>query len=153
MSKENSKENQELVKRLELIRELLDETIIIAKKNGPKATAPTKGLAPEKKPKTLEKLDFSMPIRPFVKKHCVGMNGQKKFTLLLAFLSGGDASTKISLEDIQKHWNKMSGKDILGIPFNRVYSTRARDNDWADLEETGQYHLRPSWKEIFNAKH
>lgn len=95
-------------------------------------------------------LDFTMPIRPFVKKYAVGMNGAQKFTLLLAFLTKGDTSKTVALSDIEAQWNKMTGKGLLGIRFNRFHPAQARDNDWASTKKAGAYRLRPSWKAILS---
>lgn len=91
-----------------------------------------------------------MPLRPFVKKYSAGMNGSKKFTLVLAYLAKGDTSKAVTLSEIEAQWNRMTGRGLLGLNFNRLYTSQARDNDWASTEKSGVYHLRPSWKEIFN---
>ncbi len=91
-----------------------------------------------------------MQIRAFVKKYAKNMSGGKKFTLLVAYLTKGDASKRVALAAIEKHWNKMTAKGLLGMKFNRLYTSRARENDWASTEKTGSYHLRPAWKEIFD---
>lgn len=91
-----------------------------------------------------------MPIRPFVKRYGARLNGQQKFTLLVAFLAGGDINKKVPLEEIEKEWNRMTGKGLLGMKFNRFYTGRAKENDWVNTEKTGLYHLRPSWKAIFD---
>ena len=44
----------------------------------------------------------------------------------------------------------MTSKGLLGMKFNRLYTSQARENDWASTEKTGAYRLRPSWKAIFN---
>ncbi len=95
-------------------------------------------------------LDFTMSLRPFVKKYSDAMNGAKKFTLLLAYLTKGDVTKTVALSEIETQWNKMTGKELLGMRFNRLYSSQARDNDWASTEKAGAYRLRPSWKGIFN---
>jgi hypothetical protein len=94
-------------------------------------------------------LDFSMPIRAFVKQYGVNLNGSEKFILLVAYLTKGDAAKRVKLAEIEKHWNRMTAKGLLGMKFNRLYTSQARENDWANTEKTGSYHLRPAWKEIF----
>jgi hypothetical protein len=94
-------------------------------------------------------MDFSMPIRAFIKRHGADMNGAKKFSLLLAYLTKGDASKRVSSLEIEKHWNKMTAKGLLGIRFNRLYSATAKENDWVNAEKGGSYYLRPGWNEIF----
>ena len=89
-------------------------------------------------------------MRAFVKKYKAGLNGSKKFTLLLAYLSKGDISKTVELSEIETHWNKMTSKNLLGMKFNRLYTSEARENDWASTEKPGIYRLRPTWKVIFN---
>src|ERR1700674_2852753 len=62
-----------------------------------------------------ERIDFSVPIRAFTKKHCLGMSGAKKFTLVLAYLSKGDSAKKVPLSDIEDNWNRMTSKSLLGM--------------------------------------
>jgi hypothetical protein len=71
-------------------------------------------------------IDFSMPIRAFVKKHALGMSGPKKFTLLIAYLSKGDSRERVALVDVKKQWNKMSAKSLLAMKFNGFYTSQAR---------------------------
>src|ERR1700738_843848 len=58
----------------------------------------------------LERIDFSMSMRAFVKKHTPGMNGAKKFALLLAYLTKGEASKKVPFNELRRQWNRMTGK-------------------------------------------
>lgn len=95
-------------------------------------------------------IDFSIPIRAFIRKHAMGMSGPRKFTLLVAHLTKGDANKKISLTEVKKQWNRMKSKGLLGMKFNGFYTAEARENDWVATEKTGSYHLRPSWNKIFN---
>ena len=78
------------------------------------------------------------------------MNGAKKFTLLIAYLTKGDSSKTVPLSEIESHWNRMKSKRLLGMKFNRLYTSQARENDWVSAEKTGTYRLRPSWKAIFD---
>lgn len=152
MRKGSSHDNTKLVEQLEHIKELIDQSIRLARSG--------KSVSPSRRDKTrqlsaartAESIDFSVPIRPFIKKHAVGMGGAKKLTLLLAHLTGGDISKKVSLDEIQKQWSKMTAKGLLGVPFNRFYTSTAKDNDWVHTEKTGLYNLRPSWKKIFDEK-
>lgn len=93
-----------------------------------------------------DELDFSMSSRAFIKRYSKGMSGPKKFTLLLAYLTKGDATKSIKLEEIKKHWSKglFSGK------INSFYSTQAKSNDWIDSRKKEEYSLRPSWKDILS---
>lgn len=149
MSKGNNSD-QDLNVHLQTARDALDAALAILNSTGS---------SPRKKsmPKTQNTpgvghgtLDFTIPVRAFVKKYSGGMNGAKKFTLLLAYLSGGNPSRTVNLADIETQWNRMTAKGLLGMKFNRLYSSEARDNDWAATEKSGVYRLRPSWKAILN---
>ncbi len=137
MRRGNSKGKSTLIARLLQVKELIEAR---GEHSRPRATD------------TKRDIDFSMPIRPFVKKYVVGMNGPKKFTLVLAHLAGGDSSKKVSLEDVEKQWNKMTAKGLLGVKFNRFYTSKAKDHDWVHTEKSGLYQLRPSWQKIFHAE-
>lgn len=92
-------------------------------------------------------LDFTEPVRPFIKKHASGLSGPKKFTLLLARLVEGDLRKEISLLEVEKAWNGMTAL-MDGMKFNRFYSQQAKDNGWVDTKKKGVYVLRSTWKEI-----
>jgi len=81
-----------------------------------------------------------------VKKYGNGMSGQKRFALLVAYLTKGDPMASVSLKDIERSWKKM--KALMGGPFNGAYSLRARDEGWLDTPKYGMYAVRPAWKEI-----
>ncbi len=149
MSEGNSA-NPDLIFHIQTARDALDAALELL--NG--GSAPTKKPAAKAQSAPRQNagtLDFTMPLRAFVKKYASSLNGTKKFTLLLAYLSGGDASKTVNLADIETHWNRMTAKGLLGMKFNRLYSSEARDNDWASTEKSGVYRLRPSWKAILNA--
>jgi hypothetical protein len=92
-------------------------------------------------------LDFDKPLRPFIKQHADGLGGPSKFVLLLARLVKGDLKKEVALEEIQKHWNKMKAKSLMGLAFNRFYPAQAKENDWVDTKKKGFYQLRPNWKQ------
>lgn len=48
-----------------------------------------------------ERLDFSIPIRAFLKKYSMGMNGPRKFVLIVAYLTQGDLTKHASLADVR----------------------------------------------------
>jgi hypothetical protein len=147
MPKENS---DELLDRIKLARDLLDEAVTLLKRGGRKTSASTSSRSSTAKTKPASAApDFSMPIRAFVKKNGSGMNGAKKFVLLVAYFTKGDRTKRASLAEIEKHWNKMTGKNLLGMQFNAIYSLRAREHAWVNTEKAGSYYLRPEWTEIF----
>ncbi len=92
-------------------------------------------------------IDFDKPLRPFIKQYASGLSGPKKFVLLLSRLVKGDLKKEVTIEEIQKNWNKMKAKSLLGLKFNSFYSTRAGENDWVETKKKGFYNLRPNWKQ------
>ncbi len=88
-------------------------------------------------------LDFSLPVRAFVKRHAKSVGGPQKFTVLLARLSGGKTGAAVSLKDIEKAWSRMT--EPMGGKFNTAYTTRAKDNGWVDTPKIGHYALRSGW--------
>ena len=87
--------------------------------------------------------DFSLPVRAFVKRHAKGLGGPQKFTVLLARLSGGKTGAAVSVKDIEKTWNRMTG--LMGGRYNGAYSTRAKDSGWVDSTKLGHYALLAGW--------
>jgi hypothetical protein len=149
MPKENNRNTSALIARIEQAQELLNEALVLARKGAGKAAFAKQDHFPKDKSPAKE-LDFSMPIRAFVKKQGAGMSGPKKFALLLAYLAKGDLKKTIPSVEIKKHWNKMTAKSLLGMEFNTFYSASAKENDWVNAEKNGSYNLRPSWKAIFD---
>jgi hypothetical protein len=90
-------------------------------------------------------LDFSLPVRAFVNRHAKSGGGPQKFTVLLARLSGGKTGAAVSLKDIEKAWNRMTGP--MGGKYNPSYTTRAKDKGWVDTPKTGHYALLSGWAE------
>jgi hypothetical protein len=90
-------------------------------------------------------LDFSLPVRAFVKRHAKSVGGPQKFTVLLARLSGGKTGAAVALKEIEKTWKRMTGP--IGGKYNSAYTTRAKDNGWVDTTKTGHYFLRSGWQE------
>lgn len=93
-------------------------------------------------------VDFSLPVRPFMKRNARGVrSGPKRLTLLVARLAEGKDSAQIQRSEVIRLWNKM--KSLMGGEFNSAYETRARDSGWVGSPKVGVYTLLPSWKEIF----
>ena len=103
-----------------------------------------------KSPKGLsvDGLDFSLNQRAFIKKYSSGFNGQEFFVLILAYLVSGKESTPIDLLQIKTTWKSCSG--IIGQPYASIFSTRAKENGWADAAKNtrGSYVLGKQWKDI-----
>ena len=140
-------DDQELLVKLHQIKQLVDDCLLKLKskprnssKHGDTRKSSTRQIP--------QKLDFNVPVRPFIRKYAKGMSGPKKFTLLLARLVGGDPKKEISLAQIETNWNKMTSAHLLGMKFNRFYPGQAKDRDWVDSKRKGFYNLRPSWEGI-----
>ena len=100
-------------------------------------------------PTTNAKLVFTKPERAFVKAYARGLNGQKKFALLLAYLAKGEKGREVELKEVEKRWNKMKAPNLFGAKFNRFYPTVAKEHGWVDSPRHGVYVLTESWQEIF----
>lgn len=139
--------SSDLRDRILRAREILDEALeLLSSDDSPSKTARKSGRPKPSAVSSPVKLDFSMPLRAFVKAHCKDMSGPKKFTLLVAYLACGDASKQVPRADVEKSWNKLTG--LLGTSFNPAHTSRARENDWVNTAKAGSYHLRPRWREI-----
>jgi excinuclease UvrABC ATPase subunit len=138
--------NEQLERDIKLIKELAERCL-----SGLKSTVkqrrsanPSSGVTKS----NLARIDFDIPIRPFVKLYSKGLAGPKKFTLIVAYLSKGDFKKEVTLAEIEKTWNKMTAPHLLGMKFNRFYAGQAKDNDWVETKKKGTYNLRPSWKVV-----
>jgi hypothetical protein len=149
MPKENNSGTSVLIERLEQAQEFLSDALALARKDGSKSISSNTSRRVKEKPAP-KPLDFSLPIRAFIKRHARHLSGPKKFTLLVAYLAKGDLKKTISLVEIKKHWSRMTAKSLLAVEFNSFYSSPAKDNDWVNTEKTGLYYLRPSWRAIFD---
>lgn len=94
------------------------------------------------------KVNFSIPMRAFIKTHARTLSGPKKFALLVAYLSKDNPKIAVPFADIESNWNKMTG--LLG-KYNPAHSTRAKDSGWVDSTKQGFYVIVPGWEAILNA--
>ena len=132
----SKKDNSSLIARIER----LEAAVFKGKRTPLKNTEESSVEKPE--------LNFSLNIRAFARKFLAGKNGPKKFTLLLAYLARGKPGKDIELADIQKNWDSMSSKKLLG-KFNRYYSNEAKTQGWVNSNERGIYCLSDSWREAY----
>ncbi len=95
---------------------------------------------------SVSSVDFNLPNRPFMKKYGTGMSGAKRFSLLVAKMTGGRLSATVPRAEVERVWNKM--KPLMGGSFNSAYSNRAKDSGWVDSPKAGQYALLVGWMEI-----
>lgn len=135
-----------IIENLQQIKTLVEECLselsgVTAKKR--------KDVISESKKVSPVKIDFTIPIRPFIKRHAKGMSGSKKFALLLAYITKGEISSSVKLDEIKRQWNCMTTKSLMGLKFNRFHSAKAKENDWVESKKNGYYNLRPSWRDIF----
>ena len=89
-------------------------------------------------------VDFNLPVRALMKRSARNMSGAQKFTLLVAKMSNQKVGAPVSLKDIVKLWNRMTGP--MGGKFNDAHPTRAKDNGWVDSQKTGTYALVSGWR-------
>ena len=136
----------ELISSLKQIKALAEECLE-RMGDSPKPQRPTKKFTAHSRPASPASIDFDKPLRPFIKQYARGLSGPKKFVLLLSRLAGGELRKEIDIEAIQKHWNKMKAKSLLGLEFNHFYPARAGENDWVETKKKGFYNLRPNWKQ------
>jgi len=140
----------ELVSSIQQIRDLAERCLAALDNHTPPKRIAKRPNTSLLRPKAMS-VDFDTPMRPFIRQHAKGMNGQKKFTLLLSWHVKGDLKQEVPLAKIEKHWNTMKSKDMLGMEFNLAFSGRARDEGWVHCKRTGFYSLRANWKEIFKS--
>jgi hypothetical protein len=107
----------------------------------PSPTAAARKISP-----ALSDLQFTLPIRPFMKKYGAGMSGSKRLVLLVAHLVKGDVGTSVDTSAVQKLWSKMS--TLMGGAYNPAHASRARDNGWIDSPKVGTLALLTGWKEV-----
>jgi hypothetical protein len=98
MPNANDKIDTFIVEQVTQARSILDGVIQFLEAGAsPTAKAPTK----PREQKSTAAVDFSIPLRAFVKKHSAGMSGAKKFTLLVAYLAKGNLQKDILLTDVE----------------------------------------------------
>src|ERR1022692_828566 len=64
-------------------------------------------------------IDFSLPVRPFIKKYANGMSGPKRLALLVARVAEGDNSVQVQRSEVMKLWGRMTS--LMGGAFNSAY--------------------------------
>lgn len=137
-----------LTSKLKELKDIAEECLTIigqAHSDAPKGKA-----ALNKKERSPARLDFSKPVRPFMKTYSKNLSGPKKFVLLLAWLTKGDLKKQVLQSEIQRHWARMTA--ILEMDFNRFFPANAKDRDWVEAKTKGLYNLRPSWSEALKTK-
>lgn len=95
-------------------------------------------------------VNFSLNPNAFISKYAQGKTGKEKFTWLVALLARGDEAVDVPMKEIEKLWNRMTAKSLLGMKFNYKYSNEAKTNGWVDSPKTGSYRLAAGWYEIYN---
>lgn len=96
-----------------------------------------------------DKLDYGQNSRVFFRNNVkTTMNGQKKFTLLVAYLANGKENQAVLKKDIEKLWKDV--KIFVGGDCKNIYGTRAKDDEYLDSFKIGVYTLGKKWKNILN---
>ena len=96
-------------------------------------------------PPSVRDIDFSLNERAFVKRYASNKSGSKRFTILLAYLTGGKVDKNVEMAEIRTRWNKM--KSLLG-KFNMSYTDRAKINGWVGSKRYGFCNLTKEWKKV-----
>lgn len=91
-------------------------------------------------------LQFTLPIRPFMKKFGAGMSGPRRLVLMVAHLAQGKVGASVEINKVQKLWGKMSA--LMGGRYNPAYASRARDDGWVDSPKFGTVTLLSGWKAV-----
>lgn len=139
---------QELVAKLQQVQALVGDCVDLAAQFEHVPSRPSK--SSDRTQNTDISVNFEMNERAFVKQYANSLSsGPKKFVTILAYLAKGDTSNEVSLNDIEQLWNRTSSKTLLGIKFNRFYSTTAKEHGWVNSKKRGLYSLDSSWEEIF----
>lgn len=138
---------EEILSQLKEARKIIDHCVAALGTTGNTAAVTKTSLVKAVKPM---KIDFTLNERNFVKTHAHGMNGQKKFVLLLAYVTKGKTGADVEGAKITSLWRKMTAKELLGYPYNDKYPTAAKTSGWVDSKKHGTYHLRGTWVEIFS---
>lgn len=109
-----------------------------------KAAAAHAPKSSDARPGRMPELDFSLPLRPFMKRYAAGASGPKKFAILVARMAKGDLKAEVAFSEIEKQWNKM--KQLMDGAFNGAHATRAKDHGWVDSPKHGVYKLLGDWR-------
>ena len=95
-------------------------------------------------------ISFGSNLRAFVKRYAKNRSGARQFTLILAFIAKGDPSVEVTTASIATAWKKAAG--LLGGPYQTMYGTLARENDWAESPKRGVCKLSNNWRECLAAE-
>jgi hypothetical protein len=125
---------------------ILEGTAALTAKQAVRSKAPK--VSPSKSvPDAVTSLDFSIPLRPFMKTYGKKLRGgQKKLTLLVAHLCKGNVDVPVSRIEVEERWSKMTA--LMGGPYNGAYDTRARDQGWIHSPKAGSFALRGGWEAV-----
>jgi len=137
----------ELIKKLNQAKKIIDECLIFSSKK-------TKFKKDKKIGSTQfskkQNFDFTLNHRAFFKDYLnKKMNGQKKFTLIVAYLAKGKLNVEINKSEVENLWNNKV-KVFMEGKCKGVYGTRAKDNKYLDSPKFGSYILLKNWIKIFN---
>ena len=137
-----------LVASLQQIKLIADECLDAVRQQNKSRTSKKK--SQQHDPQKAVQIDFSKPLRPFMKMYGKDLSGPKKFTLLLSWLAKGELKKEVELSEIERRWNRMTS--LLDMKFNRFFPANAKDNDWVESKKKGKYNLRPAWRDVIKNK-
>lgn len=90
------------------------------------------------------KIAIGSNLRAFAKRYAKGRSGGRQFTLLVAFLAKGQHKVEVTTAEVGAAWRKVAG--VLGGPFQSMYGTHARENDWIESPKRGVSCLGAQWE-------
>jgi hypothetical protein len=118
MPKENSRSNAQIAQRVEQVRQLLDEILALVRNSGRQAT-PSKKAPASRSKMNYRALDFSMPIRAFVKQYGVNMNGSQIY-FVVGVCDQGRCSEASQIGRNRKALEQDDGKGPVGDEIQSV---------------------------------
>src|SRR5256885_636361 len=111
---------EEILSQLKGAQEIIDRCVAALGATSGSTVVPKKPAVTMAK---TTKVDFTLNGRNFVKTYGRGMNGQKKFVLLLAHITKGKTGVDIETGKVVSLWGKMTAKELLGYTYNDKYPT------------------------------
>jgi len=91
--------------------------------------------------------NFALNERAFADRYLKGKSPAVRFAMLVAYISNGDISHEVPLEEIKAVWGRMTS---IIKNFNRKYPTVAKTLGYVDSPRTSIYVLGLGWEAIFN---
>ncbi len=90
--------------------------------------------------------NFKLNERAFADKYIKGKAPEVRFAMIVAYLSKGDGTHEVTIDDIKSTWGRMTS---IIKSFNPKYSTVAKTKGYVDSPRKSIYVLSSEWKETF----